>query len=109
MGGGINRRQRMKEEEESAKQELLAKYLMYFKQLVALSLGIFLGAIGVTGYRGFLSFLLVFYGTSYFIVKRLNLEDDENNNSIEMILEDVPNSLGMFILSWVATYNAVAI
>ncbi|KAJ1975188.1 hypothetical protein H4R34_004433 [Dimargaris verticillata] len=81
-----------------------------FWALNALScvLGVACGALGLTGYFGFLTYIVTsFVGISYYCTHLLDVDTDEFGGKSELLQEGYMSSTGLFLFTWTITYTFV--
>ena len=74
-------------------------FLFCFRQLVGLSVGLTAGLLHLTGAPVILAFIAaIFILSNLYAYKVLNINDDDFVNN-EMMMEGLPNSMGIFLVS----------
>ena len=74
-------------------------FVFWFRQLVGLTIGLSAGMLHLSGAYVIIGFLAgVFILSNLYAYKVLNVNDDDFQNN-EMMMEGLPNSVGIFLVS----------
>lgn len=80
--------------------------IYWFRQILALVLGIVWGFLGLTGYFGTLSYIVLSSLVAYGVSQNSGYEFDPDENLMS-VKEGFMTTFATFLVSWIVTYTAV--
>ncbi|KAK5579089.1 hypothetical protein RB653_008768 [Dictyostelium firmibasis] len=82
----------------------ISQNIHWLRQIVSVLIGIIVGAIPITGYPGFIAYILFTCGfVAIYYTKVLEVEEDDFK--WELMQEGFMPSLTIFVISWILVYN----
>lgn len=78
----------------------------WYRQLLALIMGLIWGVIGITGFVGIISFGILNSLAAYSLAMRSGYEFEADENFLS-VKEGIMATLATFLVSWTVTYTAV--
>eukprot|EP00879_Flechtneria_rotunda_P008566 GHRR01008976.1.p1 GENE.GHRR01008976.1~~GHRR01008976.1.p1 ORF type:complete len:119 (+),score=27.50 GHRR01008976.1:201-557(+) len=88
------------------KDELL-DVIHWWRQVIGFLFGLLWGATQITGFLGFISFLVLNSLSTIAVYKSmLGIDEDDYGGHADLVVEGMPGSVASFLLAWVLSYTA---
>lgn len=86
----------------------LQDVLYWFRQVIGIVFGLVWGFAGITGFLGFMSFVISSCMLTMAAYKSvLGIDEEDYGGHADLIQEGLPGSIGSFLLTWTLAYTAM--